>query len=93
MVGNIKNIINKYIHFSIIKPPKMLISNQDNYQIIEINNDGISVSQVMNLSECTDHILQKYRDQPLMYFNEYKRIKVIHLKTGIIKDVTLQIEF
>jgi hypothetical protein len=93
-MGNIiSKILKKYFFIYIRIPKKMLITSQDNYQIIEINNDGSSLSEVMNLNRCTEYVLEKYREQPLMYFNEYKRLKVIHLKTGIIKDVTLQIEF
>jgi hypothetical protein len=71
----------------------MLISESDNYQIIEINNDGSTLSEVMTLPECSKYITDKYKDQPLAYFNEYKRLKIIHLKTGTVKDLKLQIDF
>jgi hypothetical protein len=71
----------------------MIPSENDNYQIIEVNADGSSLSSVMTLPECTRNITEKYKDQPLAYFNEYKRLKIVHLKTGTIKDVKLQIEF
>ncbi len=92
-MGRYLNIIRKYIHFSIHKPNKMIISENDNYQIIEINNEGSSLSSTMTLPECSAYITNKYKEQPLAYFNEYKRLKIIHLKSGTIKDVKLQIEF
>lgn len=90
---DIKNIIRKYLHFSIHKPNKMIPNENDSYQIIEVNSDGSILSSVMTLPECTRHITEKYKDQPLAYFNEYKRLKIVHLKSGTIKDIKLQIEF
>lgn len=93
MDSGLKNILSKYFHFSIHKPTTMLFNTADNYQIVEINNEGSTLSEVMNLDECSKYIITKYKDQPLMYFNEYKRLKIIHLKTGTVKDVSLQIDF
>jgi hypothetical protein len=93
MGSDLKNILSKYLYFSIHKPKKMFISENDNYQIIEINNDGSTISEVMTFPECTLYVIEKYKDQPLVYFNEYKRLKIIHLKTGTVKDVKLKIDF
>jgi hypothetical protein len=71
----------------------MIPNENDSYQIIEVNSDGSILSSVMTLPECTRHITEKYKDQPLAYFNEYKRLKIVHLKSGTIKDIKLQIEF
>jgi hypothetical protein len=46
----------------------------------------------MLLPEITKAVLEKYADQPVRYFNEYRRIKVIHLKSGTIRDVNLKLE-
>jgi hypothetical protein len=47
----------------------------------------------MDEAALSAYIVNKYGDQPLRYFNDYKRLKVIHLKTGKVKDAALRIEF
>jgi hypothetical protein len=47
----------------------------------------------MTMENLINHVVLKYGDQPLRYFNDYKRIKVIHLKSGMVKDMKVTIEF
>lgn len=75
-----------------IKHPTMTFSENDEFSLLEINKDGASTTSPMLLTEITKTILEKYADQPVRYFNEYRRIKVIHLKSGTIRDVNLKLE-
>jgi len=75
-----------------IKHPSMTFSENDEYSLLEINQTGASASSPMLLPEITKAVLEKYADQPVRYFNEYRRIKVIHLKSGTIRDVNLKLE-
>lgn len=70
----------------------MVISENDLFVLVEINNDGAVTSPSLPLREMNKHILDKYGDQPLRYFNEYKRLKLIHLKSGTIKDLAVKID-
>ena len=71
----------------------MLPSPSDMYVLLEVNNDSVVTSQPMILDDVMASVLTKYGDQPLRYFNEYKRLKVIHLKSGTIKEVNLKVDF
>lgn len=75
-----------------IKHPPMTFSENDEYSLLEINQSGATASAPMLLTEITRTVLEKYADQPVRYFNEYRRIKVIHLKSGTIRDINLKIE-
>lgn len=72
-----------------IKP--MIINPNDQFQLIEIASTEIFMHPPCTLTEIRDLILKLYGDQPLKYFNENKRLKVIHLKTATVKDATLDI--
>lgn len=80
------------IGITIIKPETMIISESDLFVLIEINNDGAVNSPSYDLRAMNKYILEKYGDQPLKYFNEYKRLKLIHLKSGTIKDLAVKID-
>lgn len=77
-------------------PPKiniMITSPNDMYVMMEVNTDGVKTSEPMDEGALTAHIIHKFMDQPLRFFNETKRLKVIHLKSGKVKDAALRIEF
>jgi hypothetical protein len=78
-------------------PPKtvkvMIVSSSDNFVLLEVNQEAVTTSEAMHQEALEAYIAQKYGDQPLRYFNEYKRLKVIHLKSGKIKDAKLKIDF
>jgi hypothetical protein len=38
------------------------------------------------------YIMKKYEEQPLKYFNDLDRLKVIHLKSGIVKTLKVTLE-
>lgn len=65
---------------------------QDLYVLIEINLDDIVKSNAMSYDMLWKYIMKKYEDQPLKYFNEMDRLKVIHLKSGIIKTLRITLE-
>lgn len=58
---------------------------------MEVTQMGVTLHDVSDLYGIKQLIMKLYGEQPLKYFNEYKRLKVIHLKTGIIKDATLDV--
>lgn len=92
-------ILEKYFDIfgiEIIKPvkkEKMIFASTDLFQLMEVMPDGVTLSNVMNLEMMTTYVVNKFKDQPLQYFNEMDRLKLIHLKTGTIKPVKLSIEF
>ena len=75
------------------KPKNMIINSTDLFVCLEINNDEAKTSEPMTMDNLINHVVLKYGDQPLRYFNDYKRIKVIHLKSGMVKDMKVTIEF
>ena len=75
-----------------IKPDIMMITENDLFVLLEVNATGANLNEPKTLSEQSKDIIAKYGEQPLKYFNEYKRLKLIHLKSGTIKDVKLNIE-
>ena len=85
--------ITRWLGIEIIKPKKMIVNYTDNFVLLEVNADDIVKSEPMNLEEISKYVLSKYGEQPLQYFNEYKRLKVVHLKTGTVKNLELKVEF
>jgi hypothetical protein len=71
----------------------MIVNSTDLFVLMEVTQDGVTTSEPMQQDALSAYIAQKYGDQPLRYFNEYKRLKVIHLKSGKIKDAAVQIDF
>jgi hypothetical protein len=71
----------------------MNYQDTDMYQMLSVTLEGVELSSVMTLDALSAHVVQKYKDQPLQYFNEMDRLKVIHLKTGTIKSIRLKIDF
>ncbi len=68
------------------------VLNEDLYVLIEINLDDIVKSNAMSFDMIWKYIMKKYEDQPLKYFNDTERLKIVHLKSGIIKTVKLVLE-
>lgn len=66
--------------------------NDDLYVLIEINLDDVVKSNAMSYDMLWKYITKKYEEQPLKYFNDTERLKVVHLKSGIIKTVKLVLE-
>ena len=66
--------------------------NDDLYVLIEINLDDIQKTNPMSYDMLWKYIVKKYEDQPLKYFNETQRLRVVHLKSGLIKTLKLSIE-
>lgn len=71
----------------------MITTPLDLYVLLEVNQEGVTTSEAMDEAAMSAYIVNKYGDQPLRYFNDYKRLKVVHLKTGKVKDAALQILF
>lgn len=93
MLNAIYHRILRYLNIEFIKPLPMIISSNDLFVLLEINADAATTSEPMTLENITANVVAKYGDQPLKYFNEYKRLKVVHLKTGNVKDIKLAIDF
>jgi hypothetical protein len=68
------------------------ILNDDLYVLIEINLDDIVKTNPMSYDMLWKYIVKKYEDQPLKYFNETQRLRVVHLKSGLIKTLRLTLE-
>jgi hypothetical protein len=83
----------KIMGIEVIKPTKMIYNYTDAFILLEINVDDIVKSEPMNLEELSKYVFSKYGEQPLSYFNEYKRLKIVHLKTGTVKNLELKVDF
>ena len=66
--------------------------NEDLYVLVEINLDDVIKSNAMTYDMLWKYITKRYEEQPIKYFNETDRLKVIHLKSGVIKTVKLSLE-
>jgi hypothetical protein len=66
--------------------------NEDLYVLIEINLDDIVKSNPMSYDMLWKYIVKKYEEQPLKYFNNTDRLKIVHLKSGIMKTVKIALE-
>ncbi len=75
----------------IIKPNPMIINSNDQFQLIEIASNEIFCHPPGTLDQIRQTIIKQYGDQPLKYFNESKRLKIVHLKTASVKDATLDV--
>jgi hypothetical protein len=92
--------LRKVLMVEIIKPSRSMkmensiyMSNSDMYVLIEVNLDDVMKTEPMNMDGILNYVLNKYAEQPIKYFNETQRLKVVHLKSGIIKNVNLVLEF
>ena len=68
------------------------VTNDDMYVLIEINMDDVIKSTAMSYETMWKYILKRYENQPLKYFNEINRLKIVHLKSGVIKTLKLALE-
>ena len=68
------------------------IDNDDLYVLMEINLGDVKTTNAMSYQMLWQYIIKKYEEQPLKYFNDAGRLKVIHLKTGVIKTLKLTID-
>lgn len=64
----------------------------DLYVLLEINLNDVEKTSPMTYDMLWKYIVKKYEDQPLKYFNETERLKVVHLKSGLVKTIKLVIE-
>jgi hypothetical protein len=71
----------------------MLIQHTDLFVLLEITSDNVVFTQPMTLEYITEHVTRTYKDQPLNYFNEMGRLKLVHLRSGTVKNVSLKIDF
>ena len=71
----------------------MLIQHTDLFVLLEISNEQVISSAAMTLDAMSEHIIRSYKDQPLNYFNEMGRLKLVHLRSGTVKNVSLKIDF
>jgi len=95
-IKSMKSTLDKYFQFKMELPRNKhftmnLYNPNDLYVCIEVNADGIITTEPMTFLEISRYITDKYKDQPLQYFNEYKRIKVIHLKSGEVRVAKIEI--
>jgi hypothetical protein len=65
----------------------------DLYVLLEINQEDVKKTAPMELDKLTDYITAQYGEQPLRYFNDYRRLKVIHLKTGEVRTAKVSVTF
>jgi hypothetical protein len=79
------------IGIEIVKPNPMIVSINDQFQLLEITNTETFCHPPGNIDHIKQLIIKLYGDQPLKYFNESKRLKIIHLKTATVKDATLDV--
>ena len=90
--------IKDWLHFSVeipdkTKKPSIMHNPNDYYVALEINHDGVKQSDPMNMDNLAVWLADRYKDQPLRYFNEHRRLKIVHLKTGDVKVAKLTIDF
>ena len=90
--------IKDWLHFSVEIPkkqpkPMTMYNPNDLYVALEINHDGVKQSEPLGLEALSTWIADRYKDQPLQYFNEQRRLKIVHLKSGDVKVAKLTIDF
>lgn len=68
------------------------VLTDDLYVLIEINLDDIVKTNAMSYDMLWKYIIKKYEDQPIKYFNDTQRLKIVHLKSGLIKTLKLTLE-
>lgn len=70
-----------------------IISRMDNYFLLDITSDDLIKHGPMNRDSLEEFILKKFEDQPIKYFNENKRLKIFHPKSGLSWNAKLSIQF
>lgn len=65
---------------------------EDLYVVLDITTTDVMKTMPMKKAYIMEYILQKFEEQPLKYFNETNRVKVVHLKSGLIKTLKLKLD-
>jgi len=69
-----------------------LFNADDQFVLMEINLGEVVTSPPMTKAEIINHLSSKYAEQPIKHFNDSGRLRVAHLKSGIIYSVKLSLE-
>jgi hypothetical protein len=69
-----------------------MFQTNDMYVVLEVNVDNVKTSEPMLAHDVDKYISEQYADQPLRYFNESRRIKIIHLRTGEVRVARITIQ-
>ena len=64
----------------------------DMYVVVVVNLNGVETSEPMTEEQVSRYITKKFGEQPLNYFNDNGRIKVIHLRTGLVRMARVRLE-
>jgi hypothetical protein len=88
-------LLKKYLYFRVEKPkpkPMPMFQANDLYVVLEVNIDNVKTSEPMLATEVDKYISEQYADQPLRYFNESRRIKIVHLRSGEVRVARITIQ-
>lgn len=72
--------------------PMETFNAEDQFVLMEINLGEVVASAPMTRAELINHLSTKYADQPLKHFNDSGRLRVAHLKSGLIYSVKLSLD-
>jgi hypothetical protein len=65
---------------------------EDLYVLLDINNDGVVKTGAMYRNQLMDVVMDRFAAQPLEYFNQNGSLKIVNLRTKVVKNVRLTIE-
>lgn len=65
---------------------------EDLYVLLDIGVNDVVKSVPMNKHFLKEYILNRFEEQPLKYFNNANRLKIVHLKSGLIKSVSIKLD-
>ena len=71
----------------------MQVYSEGNYFLIDITEDSVFVDGPMTRIKLEEFIINKFQDQPLKYFNETNRLRIIHPKSGLQWAAKLGLQF
>jgi hypothetical protein len=69
-----------------------MFNQNDLYVVLEVNIDNVKTSEPMLVDDVDKYISLEYADQPIRYFNESRRIKIINLRTGDVRAARITIQ-
>lgn len=69
-----------------------MVTEDDLYVVLDITTTDVMKTMPMKKAYIMEYILEKFQEQPLKYFNDTNRIKVVHLKSGLIKTLKLKVD-
>lgn len=75
-----------------VETAEMVTTGEDLYVLLEINADGVTKTGALYRNQIVDLVMDKFGAQPLEYFNQNGSLKIVNLKTKIVKNVRLTIE-